>query len=44
MQLFSIGELAQMLSVAVITLRRWHKAGKLVRRAVPSVDTVVTTP
>ncbi|RDK05501.1 IS607 family transposase [Cupriavidus lacunae] len=30
MELFSIGELAQMLGVAVMTLRRWHKAGKLV--------------
>lgn len=29
MQLCSIGELAVMLGVAVVTLRRWHKAGKL---------------
>ena len=29
MQLCSIGELATILGVAVITLRRWHKAGSL---------------
>lgn len=30
MSLYSIGELALLLGVAVITLRRWHKAGKLI--------------
>ena len=29
MQLCSIGELAQVLGEAVVTLRRWHKAGRL---------------
>lgn len=30
MQLMSIGELATALGVAIITLRRWHSAGKLI--------------
>lgn len=34
MQLLSIGELAKALGVAIITLRRWHTAGKLIPTAI----------
>ena len=30
MTLYSIGEIAVLLGVAVVTLRRWHKLGKLI--------------